>query len=160
MTIALPAFSCIFLHFSLRNSYYCKLNTLKQLMLKFIPAFAWACLVAVLCLIPQSCFYTPGFLHTLPLDKVVHFGMFFILSILSLRGIQIKLPLFNFWFFMLISILIMYGGLTELAQGWFTKTRHTDLIDFLTDVVGILFGFLFYLLVMRKKLSRKELVKY
>jgi len=133
---------------------------LKKLILKFIPAFTWACFVAVLCLIPQSCFYNPGFLHKLPLDKVVHIGMFFILSVLSWRGIQIKFPLFNFQFFILISILTVYGGLTEFAQGWFTKTRHTDLIDFLADVVGILFGFIFYLLVIRKKMSRKELVKY
>ena len=54
----------------------------------------------------------------------------------------------------------MYGGFTELAQGWLTKTRHTDLMDFLTDIVGVIFGFLFYLMVKRKNLNRKELVKY
>jgi hypothetical protein len=54
----------------------------------------------------------------------------------------------------------MYGGLTELAQDWLTKTRHTEFMDFLTDIVGILSGFVFYLLVSRKKMSRKELVKY
>jgi hypothetical protein len=73
---------------------------------------------------------------------------------------QIKFPFLNYQFFILISILIMYGGLTELAQDWLTKTRHTEFMDFLTDIVGILFGFLFYLLVSRKKMSRKELVKY
>jgi len=121
------------------------------LILKFIPAFAWACIVAVLCLLPQSAFYEPGFLRNLPADKIAHFGMFFILSFLVWRGMQIKnfLPL-NYRFLFVFLMLIAYGGLTELAQDWLTKTRHSELLDFLTDIVGALFGLFFYLIVANK----------
>ena len=158
------AFSCLepetFHNISPLFSYYCKHNILNQLMFRFIPAFAWACLIAVLCLLPQSAFYSPEFLHKLPLDKTVHFGMFFILSVLTWRGMQPKLPVFKYPFFILLAVLIAYGGLTELAQGWFTKTRHTEMLDFLADIVGLVFGFLFYLLVLRRISNRRELVKY
>jgi VanZ family protein len=134
----------------------------KQLILKFIPAFAWACIVAALCLLPQNVFYEPGFLRNLPADKIVHFGMFFILSFLVWRGMPGKLlGFFNYRFLLVLIILIAYGGMTELAQDWLTKTRHSEIMDFLTDIVGILFGLCSYLLLAKRKISaEKELAKY
>ena len=132
------------------------------MILKFIPAFAWACIVAILCLLPQSVFYEPGFLQNLPADKIVHFVMFFILSFLAWRGVQIKkfVPL-NIWFLFVFLMLIAYGGLTELAQDWLTKTRHTEFFDFLADFVGVLFGLFFYLIIAKRKSTRKgNLIRY
>jgi VanZ family protein len=124
------------------------------MILKLIPAFIWACIIALLCLLPQSAFYNPSFLQKLPADKIVHFGMFFILSFLSWRGLNRKLPfVFNLRFIYLLLILIAYGGLTELSQDWLTSTRHTEFLDFLSDVVGIIIGFFSYLVVYKRKTS-------
>jgi VanZ family protein len=112
-------------------------------------------------LLPSSAFYNPGFLHKIPADKIVHFGMFFILSFLAWRGLQIKLPVFTYRFFLILLILIAYGGATELAQDWLTKTRHSEIWDFLTDIVGILFGLFSYLILLKRKIfNQKELAKY
>ena len=134
-------------------------------MVKFIPAIVWAVMVAVLCLLPQSAIYNPGFLHKLPADKLVHTGMFFILCFLSCRGLEFRMP-FRFTQYAtriltLFILLAAYGALTELAQGWFTKTRHTELLDFVADCTGIALGFLAYLLLHRKKLiNKKEYIRY
>lgn len=124
------------------------------MILKFTPALIWACIIALLCLLPQSAFYNPRFLQKLPADKIVHFGMFFLLSLLAWRGIQNKLlRVFNWCVLSLFLILITYGGLTELAQNWFTKTRHTEFLDFLADCVGIFIGFFFYFIIFKRKIS-------
>ena len=124
------------------------------MILKFIPALIWACIIALLCLLPQSAFYNPRFLQKIPADKIVHFGMFFILSFFAWRGIQNKLlGAFNLCVLSLFLILIAYGGLTELSQNWFTKTRHTEFLDFITDCAGIIFGFFFYLIIFKRKIS-------
>jgi hypothetical protein len=86
--------------------------------------------------------------------------MFFILSLLTWKGAQLRMPFLSSQFYILALILIAYGGLTELAQGWFTKTRHTEMLDFLTDIAGVILGFLLYQLVKRKTSSSKEWVKY
>jgi VanZ family protein len=132
------------------------------LNIKLIPAFAWASLVAVLCLLPQTAFYNPGFLQKLPVDKVVHFGMFFILSFLVWRGMRTKVTgFFNYHFLLILLILIAYGGITELAQDWLTKTRHSEILDFLADIAGIIFGLFSYLITVKRKISpEKELAKY
>jgi VanZ family protein len=118
--------------------------------------------VAVLCLLPQSVFYNPGFFQKLPLDKIAHFGMFFILSFLVWRGMQSKQPgKINILILFVFLVLITYGGITELAQDWLTSTRHSEILDFLTDIVGVLFGFFFYLIMIKRKVStEKELAKY
>ena len=135
------------------------------MILKFIPAIIWAFIIAVLCLLPQSAFYNPEFLHKLPLDKIAHFTMFFILSILVWLGMKItnykavKIPKYSI--LLVILILLLYGGITELAQNILTKTRHTEFLDFLADCAGILAGLFFYLLIKRRKISnQKEFVKY
>ena len=130
--------------------------------MKFIPVFVWACIVAVLCLLPQSVFYEPGFLRNLPADKIAHFGMFFILSFLVWRGMQIKkfVPL-NYRLLFVFLLLIAYAALTELAQDWLTNTRHSEFLDFLTDFVGLLFGLFFYLIIANRKTANQEnLAKY
>ena len=134
-------------------------------MLKFIPAILWAAVIALLCLLPQSAFYSPSFLHKLPADKIVHFGMFFILAFLAFRPLALRSQLgfrkTDYRLLLLILLLVFYGGFTELAQGWFTKTRHTELSDFIADCVGILAGFVACMLFYRKKMvNRQEYIRY
>jgi VanZ family protein len=132
------------------------------MILKLIPALTWACIIALLCLLPQTAFYNPGFLQKLPADKIIHFGMFFILSFLVWYGIQNKLPgFFNRRFLIILLILFSYGGITELAQDWLTKTRHTEFLDFLSDIAGVTLGFFFYFIILKRKTSGdKNLTKY
>jgi VanZ family protein len=131
-------------------------------MIKFIPAFTWACIVALLCLLPQSTFYSPVFLQKLPLDKFVHFGMFFILSFLVWRGVQSKFFIKpNIQIVYIFLVLVAYGGITELAQDLLTSTRHSEFLDFLADTAGVVLGFFLYLMIIKRKISvNKNYAKY
>jgi VanZ family protein len=70
------------------------------------------------------------------LDKIVHFGMYFILTMSLLfenrsTNTRIRSQL------LLAMIPLIYGILLEFAQSWFTATRSGDLFDGLFDLIGI-----------------------
>lgn len=53
-----------------------------------------------------------------------------------------------------VTGLMMYGALIELAQSSLTTTRVGDISDFFADVVGILLGRVVYFLLVRFARSR------
>ena len=53
------------------------------------------------------------------------------------------------WLTILISI--AYGGLTELMQEFIVPSRTGDWFDFLSDVIGALFGTLFFYLFFKNR---------
>jgi VanZ family protein len=81
-------------------------------------------------------------------DKMVHFTLFFVFCILLLRPLK-KLKL-NFYFLApLISIVL--GGILEFSQQMFSKSRSSDIYDFMANTLGILAAVLFYYLFVSKK---------
>ena len=72
-------------------------------------------------------------------DKIVHFLVFGILGILTARGLvnsNIKIIRENYISFTLI-ICILYGASDEIHQ-YYVPGRHSELLDWVADVLGIL----------------------
>lgn len=114
-----------------------------------LPALAWAVLVAVAMLSPGDA--VPRWSDELwfgrwldPLaDKVVHFVLFAVLTLLAVRSFRALDPrgpaplLASRPILAAVLVSIAYGGLAELAQLRFTA-RSAELADFAADAAGAL----------------------
>jgi VanZ family protein len=98
----------------------------------------WALIILILCLVPlgrvgRSPMFFAGF------DKLVHCGLFFVLSVLYCTGsirkwntssIRIEIAMKN------TIVLISYGALIEYLQLRFFTWRSGDWNDLLCDAIG------------------------
>lgn len=117
-------------------------------------SFVWGIIIFVLSSIPGNSLPShPTIPH---FDKIVHAGLYFILSLFIL-------PVLDFsehkWvrkssFLIVILITSLYGGFIEIAQqSWFVN-RSGELGDFLSDIAGSLIGIILYYSLLRKVLAR------
>ena len=122
-------------------------------IIRWIPALLWAAFVAFLCLVPRIGIYPPHWAEKLHPDKWVHFTMFFLLTCFIVMGMGTPFwKNHRLWVILILTGIALYGGLLELAQGWFTVTRTPEFFDFLADALGTFFGWLF-MLKLRKPAS-------
>lgn len=117
----------------------------------------WALVIFVLCAIPGENIPNPqwSFPH---LDKIVHFGLFFIMAILLCSELEYQTRLtWRKIYLITISIAFIYGGIIELLQEFFFK-RSGDMLDLLADVLGAVIGCLVYpqLKQWRNKLKKQN----
>lgn len=110
----------------------------------------WAAIIFFLCAIPSSSIPDPK-LNIPHLDKIVHFGMFFIMSIFICSEIrhQSKLSL-RACYLIAIGFSLAYGGLIEILQYNYFR-RGGDWWDLFADVLGGIAGSLLYLPAKRYK---------
>jgi len=133
-------------------------------MLKKIFKYSWPPAIVALvifylcCLIPPGNVPEVGFEFFIPMDKVVHFLMYFGLAgvasfnyIYDKKGHIIILKLIAF----AILIPILYGGLIEILQAKYFAERSGDWYDFLADVLGALASLPFSFWFRRFLLSRQ-----
>lgn len=83
----------------------------------------------------------PGFTFALPLDKVVHFVLFFAAAWpwwRSFRALGLVRP--GFAAVATVSFATAYAGLLELAQGALTTTRTAEWGDLLAGALGAAVG--------------------
>jgi VanZ family protein len=74
-------------------------------------------------------------------DKMVHFGMYFILAVLLVRPLKTtKLPV---WITTVVTSLFV-GGVIEILQYAITNYRSASWGDFGSDIAGALIGLLVY----------------
>lgn len=73
-------------------------------------------------------------------DKLIHLGMYFSFSFVLILDLFKAKPEFSTSKIYFISALIalIYGGLLEILQETFTKTRSADIFDFLFNVIGVI----------------------
>ena len=120
----------------------------KQLLL--FRNIIWALVIFVLCAMPSEDIPNPNW--DIPhLDKVVHFGMFFIMAVLlcSELGYQTNLTQRKIYL-ITVTISLIYGGVIEILQQYFFN-RSGDILDLLADVLGAIVGCLLYPVLMRWK---------
>jgi VanZ family protein len=94
-------------------------------------------LVLLACALPrQNLPEAPGVTASIPfLDRWVHFAIFGLWSALwsiALPGRRAALAIF--------ALGAVYGGFTELLQGWLGWGRTADVIDWVADLVGVALG--------------------
>ncbi|MDD2244647.1 MAG: VanZ family protein [Dysgonamonadaceae bacterium] len=121
-----------------------------------LPAFIGLLIFIGTCLLNPS--DIPSLPVVLPWDKIVHFGMFFVLSIVCFydyytlnNGIIIK----GRWIFWGFVVPVIYGGIIELLQKYAFLTRSAEWGDFICDILGSLtatiFALIAYKMVRKKK---------
>jgi len=109
----------------------------------------WALIILILCGMPPSGLpkiKIPG------IDKVVHFGLFAIFTILLItemndlrRQFQVK----NSYRWISFAITAGYGGLIELMQLYLFTSRGAEWFDFFADTLGAGVAVLIYPMVNR-----------
>ena len=109
----------------------------------FFPAIAWFIISIILLTLPgndlphNSLFDIPNF------DKLVHFGMFFLLTTLfsfPFSKLSTKMSTIMSFFYKTAFFVILYGIIMEYVQKYFTFERTFDMMDILFDTIGSIAG--------------------
>jgi len=139
-------------------------------MIKKVFKYTWPpAIVAIIifylcCLIPSNDIPKVEFDFFIPTDKIVHFLMYFGLSIVASfnyiydkKGKIIILKLIAF----AILVPILYGGLIEILQAEYFTERSGDWYDFLADILGSLatlpFSLWFRHFLINRELAEQEI---
>ena len=127
-------------------------NTLKYQL----PAVSWAIFVFVLCDIPPSSFKgAPAFEG---IDKLVHTGFFFVLTVFLFFGKIRQQRSYNYRILTILKILLVtaaFGGGIELLQLKVFTYRSADWWDLFADMTGVGMGIFSYILLHRSKYDEK-----
>jgi VanZ family protein len=101
-------------------------------------------------------------------DKMVHFGMFFVMGIFVCSELKIQTKLSNLWITIItLGIVAFYGGTIEILQHSYFYNRSGDFKDFVADVIGGIVAILLFpwlkkqkdLLLNRKPFNRISFLK-
>lgn len=123
-------------------------NYLRHILL---PAFVGFIIFTVTCLISSS--DVPDLPQIIAWDKIAHFGMFFVLSAVSLfdyyrlHDSKPKMIRWIFWGFLLP---VIYGAGIEFMQKYFFRSRSAEMADFIADVLGSLTALLIALFLYKR----------
>ncbi|WP_317042065.1 VanZ family protein [Reichenbachiella faecimaris] len=82
------------------------------------------------------------------LDKLVHFGLFFIHALLMALALDVKKE-----YLVIFSLGVILAVVTEGLQT-FVPSRQTDLLDGIADVCGTTLGMIFVYLVQNQGVKR------
>lgn len=110
----------------------------------------WAAIIFFLCAIPSDSIPDPK-INIPHLDKVVHFGMFFIMSIFICSELryQTNLPIRG-CYAIAIGFSFVYGGLIEILQYNYFN-RGGDWWDLFADILGGIAGCVLYPVAKKQK---------
>lgn len=120
-------------------------------MIKFIKqhinSFLWALIIMIMCGAPSSSFPTVQFFNIPHFDKVIHFGLYVIFTLLlisetnakrKLGGLERKAIIIS------LVIAIAYGLLIELMQLLVFESRGAEFWDFVANATGAISAVLTY----------------
>jgi len=103
----------------------------------FIRNVIWALVIMLLCSIPGDILPNTSMNRIPHFDKIVHFGMFYIMGIFLCSELRVQTKLKNFQIGIItVGIVALYGGAIELLQHFYFRYRSGDLIDLISDISG------------------------
>ena len=112
----------------------------------------WAVIIFILCSIPGDDLPKTSMVSIPHFDKMVHFGMFFIMGIFLIAELRYQT---NFKkptrVTIALSLITIYGGFIEYLQQNFFTNRSGDLVDLLADILGGIMAILLYPWVKKQK---------
>ncbi|NOZ47971.1 MAG: glycine cleavage system protein H [Chlorobi bacterium] len=121
--------------------------------LKFWKTITWAIIVFILSSLPGSDFDEVPFFNIPYFDKLVHFGMYAVLTFIFLFELNNNsfstLPKIKA--IVLIGFVsISYGLLLEILQKYLFTERSAELADFIANTIGCLVAIFAFLTTTRK----------
>lgn len=123
----------------------------------FLPLLTGLIIFIATCLISPS--QMPGMPESIPWDKLVHFGMFFFLSAVSLVDYYRLCkgnPPFYRWIFWGFLLPVFYGGVIELLQKYFFSSRSAEWGDWFADLLGSLVATVIVIIYFKKRRYSKK----
>lgn len=112
----------------------------------------WALVIFILCSIPGDDLPKTSLITIPYFDKIVHFGMFFVMGIFLFAELSYQTKLKRIPIILVVLFLIAaYGGIIEYLQQNFFIHRSGDYWDLFADVTGGLFSVLLYPWLKKKK---------
>lgn len=117
-----------------------------------VPTLVWAVIIMVLCNMPiknvtKAVHFFEGF------DKVVHLGLFFVLTVSLFNGRSRELKTYNYKILTLFKIVVLtflMGGLIELLQWKFFIYRSGEWWDLFADMTGVGMAMFSYIATHKK----------
>lgn len=125
----------------------------------FIPAIIWFIISIVLLTLPGNDLPHNSFFDLPFFDKYVHFGMFFLLTVLfsfPFYKLPDKTTAVISIFYKVSFFVILYGVIMEFVQKFFTFERSFDVVDMLFDSLGSLAGLFAIRQFFYKKIGPNE----
>lgn len=108
----------------------------------------WLAIICYALFIPAKDLPVKPFLNIPHFDKMVHFTLFFIFCVLLLKPFK-RLQLKYYILSPLISLIL--GALLEFSQHSLSKTRSSDIHDFIANTAGIISAVVFYYLFVSNR---------
>lgn len=112
----------------------------------------WAIVIASLYFLPGKDMPVLSFWDILQFDKVGHFGVFAVLSVITLTGLKRQQQFRRMRVkavALMLTFIIPYAALLEYFQGILSPDRTSDVMDFLANVGGSLIGIVIFKLIYR-----------
>ena len=112
---------------------------------KLLPSIAWFTIILYLLTLPGSDLPKIGWMDYIYGDKLIHMGLFFMLTFLFFWGIVSTKPgLFSKKTIFIIALFgLAYGIAMEFVQKYWIPNRSFDVWDILADGVGSFLPLLF-----------------
>lgn len=113
-------------------------------------SIGWLLIMAYLLFSPSTTLPRTGFLHVAHFDKVVHFGMFGMLTLLFFYETERQKSFLKYTLWLFLGTGLLFAILSELVQAFLVEGRHGSFADLISDFAGMLAGLSFYFLVLKK----------
>ncbi|MCH2198312.1 MAG: VanZ family protein [Flavobacteriales bacterium] len=110
----------------------------------------WAMVIASVYFLPGKDLPIVSFWDLLQFDKVGHFLVFFVFTLILKTGLKRQVRFATIQQRSTLSALafaIPYGGILEYLQGAVSPDRNSDLMDFVANVAGCLVGIVIFQLI-------------
>lgn len=120
-----------------------------------LPAIIWGAIIFLIISVPGSAIPKSRLFQIEHIDKIIHFIMFFGFSLLLSVGFfkqKILLNIRKHYFIYSVFLSILYGGITEIAQGVWFDTRSGNIWDFFANTIGAFIGALIFSFFIKNKL--------
>ncbi|WP_297085988.1 VanZ family protein [uncultured Draconibacterium sp.] len=112
----------------------------------------WLIIMSYLLFLPAGQLPSKPFIQIPHFDKLAHFGMFFILCLLTFRPAKVFTPNYYFWTPLLTLVAAVF---LEYIQHKISPSRHSDIYDLWANAAGLSAATMFYALFVNKKWLEK-----
>lgn len=128
------------------------MTRLFSLLLRFLKPLVWLVIITILCIMPPSNLPTTSLFEIPQFDKIIHFGMYFVMALLLVHplekvyrpGVPPRVLAIDI---LLISLAV--GGIIEILQFALAYQRSASWGDLLADLAGAAAGWLLYFPLLR-----------